>query len=219
MKMIAASPSRPRATTRLSTIRTTKDRANPLQPSVRDAMLAAVPSLRAFAISLSGKADRADELVQETLLRAIASINSFQPGTHMTAWLVTILRNLYRSEYRKQRRDIEDIDGSYAESLTSHPEQYGRVEFGNFAWRLQRCRPASARLCFSSVRRASLRGGGCDLRVRGRNDQEPGLSGPHAALEAALHRQRRHVRPGPHDAWRSGRGRARFPFCWIRGRG
>ena len=87
VKMIAASLSQPRAPTRLSTIRTTKDRANPLQPPVRDAMLAAVPRLRAFAISLCGKVDRADDLVQETLLRAIGSINSFQPGTNMCAWL------------------------------------------------------------------------------------------------------------------------------------
>src|ERR1700733_1537037 len=50
-----------------------------LQPSERDVMLAAVPNLRAFAISLSGNVDRADDLVQGTLLRAIASINSFKP--------------------------------------------------------------------------------------------------------------------------------------------
>jgi hypothetical protein len=57
--------SRPAASARISTARTTKDRANPLQPSVRDAMLAAVPNLRAFAISLSRNVDRADDLVQE----------------------------------------------------------------------------------------------------------------------------------------------------------
>jgi hypothetical protein len=83
VKMIAASLMQPKASTMLSTIRTTKDRANPLQPPVRDAMLAAVPGLRAFAISLCGKVDRADDLVQETLLRAIGNINSFQPGTNM----------------------------------------------------------------------------------------------------------------------------------------
>ena len=104
MKMIAASLSRPGATTRLSTIRTTKDRADDASPAVRDAMLAAVPSLRAFAISLSGNVDRADDLVQETLLRAITNINSFQPGSHMSAWLFAILRNLFRTEYRKRRR-------------------------------------------------------------------------------------------------------------------
>jgi RNA polymerase sigma-70 factor, ECF subfamily len=132
MKMIAASLSRPGATTRLSTIRTTKDRADPPQPSVRDAMLAAVPSLRAFAISLSGNVDRADDLVQETLLRAITNINSFHPGTNMSAWLITILRNLFRSAYRKRRREIEDADGSYAESLKSHPNQHSRVELEEF---------------------------------------------------------------------------------------
>ena len=46
----------------------------------------------------------ADDLVQETLLRALANINSFQPGTNMSAWLFTILRNHFRSEYRKRRR-------------------------------------------------------------------------------------------------------------------
>jgi RNA polymerase sigma-70 factor (ECF subfamily) len=76
----------------------------PMVPSVRDAMLAAVPSLRAFGISLSGSVDRADDLVQETLLRALANIDSFEPGTNMSAWLFTILRNLFRSEYRKRGR-------------------------------------------------------------------------------------------------------------------
>jgi RNA polymerase sigma-70 factor, ECF subfamily len=100
-----------------------------LAPSLREAMLGVVPSLRAFAMSLCGNVDRADDLVQETLLRAIANINSFEPGTNMSAWLFTILRNLFRSEYRKRRREVEDGDGRYADTLKSHPEQYGRVEF------------------------------------------------------------------------------------------
>jgi RNA polymerase sigma-70 factor (ECF subfamily) len=103
-----------------------------IDPTLRDTMLAAVPSLRAFAISLSGNVDRADDLVQETLLRALANINSFEPGTNMSAWLFTILRNLFRSEYRKRRREVEDADGSYAETLKSQPEQTGHVEFQEF---------------------------------------------------------------------------------------
>ena len=103
-----------------------------LDPTIRDQILAAVPSLRAFAISLSGNVDRADDLVQETLLRALANIHSFQPGTNMPAWLFTILRNHFRSEYRKRRREVEDADGSYAETLKSHPEQHGHLEFSEF---------------------------------------------------------------------------------------
>src|SRR5687768_5610693 len=103
-----------------------------LDPALRDTVLASVPSLRAFAISLCGTVDRADDLVQETLLRALANIDSFQPGTNMSAWLFTILRNLFRSEYRKRRREVEDSDGSYAETLKSQPEQTARVEFQEF---------------------------------------------------------------------------------------
>jgi RNA polymerase sigma-70 factor (ECF subfamily) len=95
-------------------------------------MLAAVPSLRAFAISLSGNVDRADDLVQETLMRAWANIHSFEPGTNMSAWLFTILRNLFRSEYRKRRREVPDSDGVYAETLKTQPEQASRVEFEEF---------------------------------------------------------------------------------------
>jgi len=112
-----------------------------LNPSLRDAMLTAVPSLRAFAISLSGNIDRADDLVQETLLRAIANIDSFQPGTNMSAWMFTILRNLFRSEYRKRRREVEDTDGSYAESLKSQPEQSSRLEFQEFRTALGKLPP------------------------------------------------------------------------------
>jgi RNA polymerase sigma-70 factor, ECF subfamily len=107
-------------------------------PTVRDAMLAAIPSLRAFAISLSGNVDRADDLVQETLLRAIANIHSFQPGSQMSAWLFAILRNQFRSEYRKRRREVEDADGGYVDSLRSPPEQPSRMELGEFRAALAR---------------------------------------------------------------------------------
>ena len=103
-----------------------------MRPSVRDAMLAAVPSLRAFAISLCGNVDRADDLVQETLLRAMANIDSFQPGTNMSAWLFTILRNLFRSDYRKRRREVEDAEGSYAKTLKTQPAQNAHLEFEEF---------------------------------------------------------------------------------------
>jgi RNA polymerase sigma-70 factor, ECF subfamily len=112
-----------------------------MRPSVRDAMLAAVPGLRAFAISLCGNVDRADDLVQETLLRAMANINSFQPGTNLSGWLVTILRNQFRSEYRKRRREVEDSDGGYAKTLKSQPEQDSRIEFEEFRVALAKLRP------------------------------------------------------------------------------
>ncbi len=65
-------------------------------------------------------------------MRAWANINSFEPGTNMSAWLFTILRNLFRSEYRKRRREVPDSDGTYADTLKTQPEQNSRVEFEEF---------------------------------------------------------------------------------------
>jgi RNA polymerase sigma-70 factor (ECF subfamily) len=110
-------------------------------PGVRETMLAAVPGLRAFAMSLTGRIDRADDLVQETLLRALTNIDSFQPGTNMSAWLFTILRNLFRSEYRKRRREVEDGEGRFSASLKSPPEQPGHMEFEEFRAALAKLPP------------------------------------------------------------------------------
>jgi len=105
---------------------------------VRDVMLHAIPSLRAFAISLSGKVDRADDLVQETLLRAMANISSFQPGTNMSAWLTTILHNLFRSEYRERRCEVPDTDARHFDNPIVPPEQHSRLEADEFRGALAR---------------------------------------------------------------------------------
>ena len=68
-----------------------------LDPALQSAMLAAVPNMRAFALSLCHQRDRGYDLVQEALLRALSNIQSFKPGTKMTAWLFTILRNITSS--------------------------------------------------------------------------------------------------------------------------
>jgi RNA polymerase sigma-70 factor, ECF subfamily len=100
--------------------------------SLRDEMLAAIPSLRAFAISLTNDPVRADDLVQDTILRAWTNSHRFEPGTSLMAWLFTILRNLFLSEYRKRRREVEDVDGSYAEGLMTLPDQQGHLDFEDF---------------------------------------------------------------------------------------
>ncbi|MGO4705509.1 sigma-70 family RNA polymerase sigma factor [Microvirga sp. 2MCAF38] len=112
--------------------------------ALRDDMLKATPNLRAFAISLTNNVDRADDLVQETLMRAIANITRFQPGTNMQAWLFTILRNLFHSEYRKRRREVEDADGKYAATLAVQPAQGAHLDFEDLQKALTRL-PADQR--------------------------------------------------------------------------
>jgi RNA polymerase sigma-70 factor (ECF subfamily) len=98
-----------------------------------------MPHLRAFAISLTGNVDEADDLVQEALVRGLSHIDSFQPGTNMQAWLFTILRNQFHTGFRRRRREVEDPDGVMAGMLSCAPEQDGHLD-------LQDMRTALARL-------------------------------------------------------------------------
>ncbi|WP_040677588.1 sigma-70 family RNA polymerase sigma factor [Nitratireductor pacificus] len=98
----------------------------------RDDLLATVPSLRAFAVSLSKNTDRADDLVQETLVKAWDKQTSFQPGTNLKAWLFTILRNEFYSQMRKRKREVEDSDGAITGRLSVHPAQQGVADLNDF---------------------------------------------------------------------------------------
>jgi len=95
-------------------------------------MLAAIPDLHGFAISLCRRADRADDLVQEALLHAIDKIESFTPGTNISAWLFTILRNNFCNQFRKARREVADSDCSLIGTMTAQPEQESWMRFAEF---------------------------------------------------------------------------------------
>jgi RNA polymerase sigma-70 factor (ECF subfamily) len=100
--------------------------------SLKQALLALIPNLRAFAVSLCGDVERADDLVQETLLKAWDHLETFQEGTNLRAWLFTILRNTYFSECRRRRREVEDRDGKKAADLAVHPGQQGHIDMQDF---------------------------------------------------------------------------------------
>jgi RNA polymerase sigma-70 factor (ECF subfamily) len=111
------------------------------KPAIRDELLAHAPGLRRFALSLCGTIDRAEDLVQDTFLQALTHLDSFQPGTNLAAWLVTILRNRFRDQYRRRQREVEDTDGHYAGTLNSQPEQSARIEFAEFRAALAKLPP------------------------------------------------------------------------------
>jgi RNA polymerase sigma-70 factor (ECF subfamily) len=100
-------------------------------------LLAAIPKLRAFALSLAAHADHADDLVQETLMKAWNHQDSFQPGTNIKAWLFTILRNQYFSQLRKRRREVEDAGGEYAGSVTTPGSQESQLDMADLRIALQ----------------------------------------------------------------------------------
>ncbi|MCB8819787.1 sigma-70 family RNA polymerase sigma factor [Microvirga rosea] len=97
-------------------------------PAFMRELLDAVPNLRSFAISITRNSDRAEDLIQETILRAWDKRDKFEPGTNLSAWLFTILRNAFYSHYRKVSKEVEDSDGSYAAKQIVMPEQMSRLD-------------------------------------------------------------------------------------------
>ena len=97
-------------------------------PEFARLLTAAIPGLRAFGMSLSMRADRADDLVQETLLKAWKHHESFEPGTNMKAWLYTILRNEFYSQIRKRKREVEDADGLHAGRVAVDGNQLSHLD-------------------------------------------------------------------------------------------
>jgi RNA polymerase sigma-70 factor (ECF subfamily) len=106
---------------------------SPSQPtSFSQGLVDALPMLRAFARSLCGNKTQADDLVQETILRALSNSDKYEPGTNLDAWLVTILRNHFYSLGRKRRREVEDVDGAMAGRLVDAPRQDGQMAMSEF---------------------------------------------------------------------------------------
>ena len=88
--------------------------------SFKRELTAVIPHLRAFARGLCGRPDLADDLVQETLLKAWAAQERFEPGTSMRAWTFVILRNAYLTDMRRNRFRA-DYDDTVAERILVAP--------------------------------------------------------------------------------------------------
>ena len=100
-------------------------------PDFKEQLASVIPHLRAFGRSLSGSRDLADDLVQETLLKAWAARKRFQAGTNMRAWTFIILRNLFLSQMRRARFKGEWDDITAAKILAAPASQDRHVELGD----------------------------------------------------------------------------------------
>jgi RNA polymerase sigma-70 factor, ECF subfamily len=100
--------------------------------SFKAELLAQLPAMRAFAVSLCGQPDVADDLVQDAVMNAWSKQGSYQEGTNIKAWLFTIVRNLFYSRMRKRGRELQDSDGLYTERLSVPPAQNGKLDLQDF---------------------------------------------------------------------------------------
>lgn len=86
---------------------------------------AEIPRLRRYARHLTRNQDRADDVVQDCLTRAIAKLDTWEPGTNLQGWLFTILRNGYISEVRRYSRrgpEVELLDGDCRCAVSGNQE-------------------------------------------------------------------------------------------------
>ena len=91
-----------------------------------------LPAMRAFAISLTRNGAIADDMVQDTLVKAWTNIDKFEAGTNMRAWLFTILRNTYYSSRRKAKREVADVDGVFTDNIAEKPAHDGHMQMSDF---------------------------------------------------------------------------------------
>ncbi len=107
----------------------------------RENLLAQTPALRAFAWSLCHDAAEADDLVQDTLVKAWSHRDRFAEGTNLRAWLFTILRNTFYTAISRRRREVRDEDGQEAARLVSPPDQEWNVSLNDLRAALTRLPP------------------------------------------------------------------------------
>jgi RNA polymerase sigma-70 factor (ECF subfamily) len=124
-------------------------------PSWRDEVVGLIPALRAFAWSLSHNGSDADDLVQDTLIKAWTNREKFEPGTNLRAWLFTILRNTYYTAVLRRRREVRDETGEYAGTLRTPATQDWSVAISALQAALQKL-PAEHREALILVGAAGL---------------------------------------------------------------
>lgn len=101
-------------------------------PDPREELVSHLPAMRAFALSLTRNASAADDIVQDTVVKAWSNFDRFEPGTNLRAWLFAILRNTFYSSRRRLGREVPDSDGALVGALAEKPAHDGRLQLQDF---------------------------------------------------------------------------------------
>lgn len=94
----------------------------------QERLLEHIDSLYNYAFCLTQNRYNAEDLVQDTALRAYRFFRRFMPGTNFKAWIMTILRNIYINEYRKRVKEPQKVDLGEVEDFISLPETFNTQE-------------------------------------------------------------------------------------------
>jgi RNA polymerase sigma-70 factor, ECF subfamily len=169
--------------------------------SFRTLLLDHLPRLRAVARGLCRNADDADDLVQQTVLKALTHLDTFRPGSDARAWLITILKNQFRTDYRVARRWIEFNPDRH--SPKTAPAQSARLEYHALLEALDRLPPTqrealilvtmsglsyaeAAQICGCEIGTIKSRVNRARSSLAGMMDLDPAGLGPDGIAMAAL---------------------------------
>ncbi len=109
------------------------------EADIRHQIVALLPDLRAFARFLVRDRAAADDVVQDSIVRALGAISQFQPGTNLKAWLFTILRNQFYEQARRRKREASALQGRFADAEAAGPQQAAQADITDLQqlmWRL-----------------------------------------------------------------------------------
>ena len=107
----------------------------------REAMLAQIPVLKSFALRLVKSRTEADDLVQETLMRALRYRDTFEDGTSMKSWLCRILQNCFYKDASRRRDTVQDVEGRCAARQTVAAPQEWSVLYAEMLAAIDRLAP------------------------------------------------------------------------------
>jgi RNA polymerase sigma-70 factor (ECF subfamily) len=100
-----------------------------MQTEFERELIAHIPHLRAFARFVTQNGDQANDLVQDTIVRALRAQHQYQPGTNFKAWTFTILRNLHVNNLRRRHVKTESIEDGALDIYAVSPDQHAKLEF------------------------------------------------------------------------------------------
>ncbi len=163
-----------------------------------------LPSVYRIALTLAGGESEAEDLVQETFVRAYGNFASFRAGTNCRAWLLTIVRNLAADRYRAARRESaqvpieEALDGESEPRAEPPPPEIENEEaflelFGDEVNRMLRSMPREWRLALLL----------CDVEGFSYADIADVLGCPVGTVRSRIHRARDLLRERLRDYARS----------------
>lgn len=109
------------------------------EAEIRQEIAVLLPDLRAYARFLTRDRIEADDVVQEAILRSLAAISQFQPGTNLKGWLFTIVRNGFYEHIRRRRREhavLEQCVALHEIATAPQPDQNDMRDLNRFIWAL-----------------------------------------------------------------------------------